>query len=173
MQRPVAPPTSRSSRARRVRAWRRCSRTRAVREPTPCRRARSGISARRREEARRVPQLEQSILRRQLQDSRYIVEHVRALRDDRPQRRIQPKAGGVEQANERVPGWARRAVLDPHDDRLGGPGPTRERALSQSRAEMEAQENQLVREKPDVCTIFGSSRFGTSTLGTSKFGTYV
>jgi hypothetical protein len=76
-------------------------------------RARSGTSARRREESRRVPQLEQSILRRQPQDSRHIVEH----------------------ADERVLGRAGRAILDPRDDRLGGPGATGERALGQSRAE--------------------------------------
>ena len=88
-----------------------------------------------REESRRIPQLDQSILRRQPQDSRYVIEHVRTLGDDRSQRRIQRKARGVEQADERVPGRARRAVLDPRDDRLGGPGPTGERALGQSRAE--------------------------------------
>jgi hypothetical protein len=91
--------------------------------------------ARRRQESRRVPQLDQSILRRQPQDPRHVIEHVRTLGDDRPQRRIERKARGVEQANERVPGWARRAVLDPRDDRLGGPGPTGERTLGQSRAE--------------------------------------
>jgi hypothetical protein len=99
-------------------------------------RARSGTSARRREESRRVPQLEQPILRRQRQDSRYIIEHVGALGDDRPQRRIEGEARGVEQADERVPGRARRPILDPRDDRLGGPRPTGERALSQSRAEV-------------------------------------
>src|SRR5207248_10055241 len=78
------------------------------------------------EEARRVAQLEQALLRCQSQSAGDVIEHVRAAANPRVEGDVQIKAGTAHQAQQRLAAWTGGTTLDACNDGLRGARTARE-----------------------------------------------
>src|SRR5690242_21853688 len=84
------------------------------------------------EEPRGIAQLDQSLLRREPQDPRHVLQHVRMTARAWYEGSVYRKAGGAKKALERLPTRTCGTALDTRNDRLSRPGAPRKTPLTES-----------------------------------------